>query len=121
MAKVDDWFLTPAERGNAATRIDRRAGENRAWTERNLVTPLVHGATYFERLHSAISSLDRGDRVWFFDWRGDADERLAGPGTELGQTLVSAIRRGVDVRGLVWRSHPDQEQFSEQESMHLAE
>lgn len=121
MPKAEDWFLLPSERGNALTRVDQRSGDSRAWTDRNLVTPLVHGATYFERLHSELSSLERGDRVWFFDWRGDADERLAGPGTELGQTLVQAIRRGVDVRGLVWRSHPDQEQFSEQESMHLAE
>ena len=55
----------------------------------------------------------------FADWRGDADEQLAGPGTEIGRVLRELSRRGVDVRGLVWRSHPDQGDFSEQENVHL--
>ena len=47
-------------------------------------------------------------------------QRLAGPGTELGSVLSEAVRRGVDVRGLIWRSHPDQEGYEEQENAHVA-
>jgi phosphatidylserine/phosphatidylglycerophosphate/cardiolipin synthase-like enzyme len=121
MSTIEQWFLSAAERGNAASVIDRRRDDGQAWTDGNAVTPLVHGATYFARLHEELSALGRGDRFWFLDWRGDAGERLAGPGTELGSVLAGAVRRGVDVRGLVWRSHPTQEGYSEQENAHLGE
>ncbi|MFN2389540.1 MAG: phospholipase D family protein [Actinomycetota bacterium] len=117
---LERWYLSPSERGNPDTRIDARRGNGRAWTEGNLVEPLVHGATYFARLHEAIAALREGDRLYLTDWRGDPDERLAGPGTELASVLAGAARRGVDVRGLVWRSHPDQSHFSEQEAFDLA-
>src|SRR5437762_1279101 len=103
------WFLTAEERGNDSTGIDRRRGDGTAWTTGNVVTPLIHGSTYFNRLYQEIVSLGPGGLVWFADWRGDADERLVGPGSELGGVLVEAVGRGVDVRGLVWRSHPDEE------------
>jgi phosphatidylserine/phosphatidylglycerophosphate/cardiolipin synthase-like enzyme len=119
MSTPEQWFLSAEERGNAVSEIDRRRGDGRGWTDGNAVTPLVHGATYFTRLHEEFSTLGPGDQVWFLDWRGDAGQRLAGPGTELGSTLTEAARRGVDVRGLVWRSHPDQEGYSEQENAHL--
>ena len=41
-------FLTTAERGNPYTRIDARRGDDRAFTAGNDVTPLVHGADYFD-------------------------------------------------------------------------
>ena len=54
-----------------------------------------------------------GDLVLFTDWRGDADERLTGePGSEVGRGAGRAAERGVDVRGLVWRSHRDRLGFS---------
>jgi hypothetical protein len=109
MSTTEEWFLSAEERGNLGSEIDRRRGDGRSWTEGNAVTSLVHGATYFARLHHELSSLGSGDQVWFLDWRGDAGQRLAGPDTELGLVLVEAVRRGVDARGLVWRSHPDQE------------
>jgi phosphatidylserine/phosphatidylglycerophosphate/cardiolipin synthase-like enzyme len=119
---VSDWFLDPGERGNPATDLDRRRGDGRAWTEGNLVVPHVHGAVYFARLLEVLSGLGPGDLVHLCDWRGDADERLDGrPGSELGRVLAGLCRRGVDVRGLVWRSHPDQARLSEQEAEHLAE
>jgi phosphatidylserine/phosphatidylglycerophosphate/cardiolipin synthase-like enzyme len=65
--------------------------------------------------------LEPDDWVHFTDWRGDPDERLAGPGTEVAKVLADLARRGVHVRGLVWRSHPDQAHFSEQENLHLVE
>ena len=65
----------------------------------------VHGATYFARLHEELTALQAGDRVWFTDWRGDADERLLADGPSIGEVLAGLAREGVEVRGLVWRSH----------------
>ena len=76
-----------------------------SWSEGNLVQPLVHGATYFTRLHEELTALQPGDRVWFTDWRGDADERLLADGPSIGDLLAGLARAGVEVRGLVWRSH----------------
>ena len=119
MATTDQWFLSaeePRQPGiggrpmpGGQSRLDRG--------ERGL--PLVHGAAYFARLCEVLATLGPGDRMWFLGWRGDADQRLAGPGTELGSLLTQATRRGVDVRGLLWRSHPDQEGYAEQENAHL--
>jgi phosphatidylserine/phosphatidylglycerophosphate/cardiolipin synthase-like enzyme len=120
-AAAQRWFLAADERGNPSSRIDRRRGDGLAWTDGNIVTPLIHGATYFGRLYHELSALGRGEQVWFLDWRGDAGQRLAGEGTELGSALRDAVQRGVDVRGLVWRSHPDQTGFAEQENTRIAE
>ena len=115
------WFLTAADRGNPDTAIDEGRGHV-AWTEGNDVVALVHGATYFARLCEELATVGDGDLVLFTDWRGDGDERLTGqPGSELATVLVEALRRGADVRGLVWRSHPDEARLSEQEAIHLAE
>src|ERR1700724_761930 len=110
---IEDWFLTAAERGNAVTGIDRRHPDGAAWTTGNQVETLVHGATYFRRLLEEVAGLGAGDTLFFTDWRGDPDERLsARPGTEIGAVLCEAARRGVSVRGLVWRSHADRLGFS---------
>ena len=92
-AGIGDWFLSAAERGNPATSIDRRRPDGRAWTEGNLVQPLVHGSTYYSRLLAALSALGSGDLVLLADWRGDPDERLDGPGTEVGQVLAELTRK----------------------------
>jgi len=114
-----DWFLTAQERGNSVTGIDRRHGAD-AWTSNNLVTPLVHGHHYFARLHQLLKQTTAGDEVLFTDWRGDPDERLDGPGSEVVDVLVALAKRGVHVKGLVWRSHPDVTRFSEEENRTLA-
>lgn len=105
---VDDaageWFLKRTERGNTASGV-HAGGDGPPWSEGNLVRPLVHGATYFARLHQELAALQPGDRVWFTDWRGDADERLLPDGPSIGDLLVGPARAGVEVRGLVWRSH----------------
>src|SRR5215217_3874000 len=119
MSGIDDWFLTHAERGNPWTSIDDAVANGAAWTEGNRVAPLLHGGTYFERLCEELRTAGAGDSVWILDWRGDADERLDAS-TTLGSVLVGALGRGADVRGLVWRSHPDEEKFNEQENAHLA-
>jgi phosphatidylserine/phosphatidylglycerophosphate/cardiolipin synthase-like enzyme len=116
------WFLDVDERGNPHTDIDRARDDGRAWTGGNSVTALVHGADYFARLLDVFGTLGPGDMVLFTDWRGDGDERLNGDeGTEVATVLVDLVRRGVEVRGLVWRSHPDEVRFSEEEAVALAE
>jgi phosphatidylserine/phosphatidylglycerophosphate/cardiolipin synthase-like enzyme len=118
---LTDWYLSAAERGNAATVLDRRHPDGLAWTVGNEVRPLVHGATYFAELCAALRRTGPGDLVLFTDWRGDPDERLDGPGTEVSRLLEEAVRRGATVKGLVWRSHLDRFQFSERENRHLGE
>jgi phosphatidylserine/phosphatidylglycerophosphate/cardiolipin synthase-like enzyme len=101
-----DWFLSGDERGNLATDVHADAdGDGTSWSTGNLVQPIVHGAPYFARLHEELSALDAGDSVWFTDWRGDADERLLPDGPTIGDLLAQLARRGVEVRGLLWRSH----------------
>ncbi|HEX7149067.1 MAG TPA: phospholipase, partial [Actinomycetota bacterium] len=115
MPEVQDWFLTLRERGNPASKLGR------AWTEGNRVEPLVHGATYYPRLLAALRGLGDGDLVGITDWRGDTDELLDGEGTELGKVLAELAARGVQVRGLLWRSHPELAHFQEEENLHLGE
>ncbi len=112
----EQWFLSAAERGNPATAID---GDGPGWSEGNHVEPLVHGAVYFARLYACLRALQPGDAVYFTDWRGDPDELLDGAGRALGETLAGLARLGVVVRGLVWRSHPDDEGFSQKENQEL--
>jgi phosphatidylserine/phosphatidylglycerophosphate/cardiolipin synthase-like enzyme len=119
MARVEDWFLDARERGNPASGIDRRRGDGRAWTEGNRVEALVHGAEYYPRLLAALRTLRAGDIVAISDWRGDADQRLDGPGTELGKVLAELAGRGVEVRVLLWRSHPSRAHFNEEQNLHL--
>lgn len=119
--ELTDWLLTSHERGNDATRLDGRRPDRTAWSAGNLVRPLVHGAAYFPQLLSAIRAQRAGDLLLFTDWRGDPDERLDGPGSEIGTVLCEAAERGVIVKGLVWRSHLDRFQFSESENLHLGE
>jgi phosphatidylserine/phosphatidylglycerophosphate/cardiolipin synthase-like enzyme len=113
---VEDWFLRPGERGNEATQIDSGA----AWTDGNLVVPLVHGATYFARLVEVLGKVGDGDHIRFTDWRGDGDEPLVAEGHDAATVLADLSRRGADVRGLLWRSHSDRLAFSAKENRRLA-
>ncbi|MFW5471580.1 phospholipase D-like domain-containing protein [Knoellia sp. CPCC 206435] len=99
---MSDWFLPP---------------EERPWTAGNLVVPHVHGADYFARLLEVVEATQAGDRIFFTDWRGDADERLTDDGPTIGDLLSSALRRGVEVRALLWRSHPGS--LNSEENNHL--
>lgn len=117
---LDRWLLTSAERGNPHTLLDRRH-DGQAWTRGNDVRPLIHGAAYFAELHRAVCAMQAGDRLMFTDWRGDPDELLAGPGTEVSRVFCEAAARGVVVTGLIWRSHFDRFAMSEQENRHLGE
>jgi phosphatidylserine/phosphatidylglycerophosphate/cardiolipin synthase-like enzyme len=117
--ELDAWFLTPDERGNPHTRIDRRRGDRNAWTEGNDVRPLVDGVSYFGRLYEELCALGSDDWVHFTDWEGDPDERLVDIGTEIATVLRELACRHIHVRGLVWRSHPRQAHFSEQDHVRL--
>ncbi len=116
-----DWFLTADERGNTATRLDRRHRNGDAWTSGNAVVPLVHGHTYFAELIACLGRVRAGDLVLFTDWRGDPDQALDASGTTVSHALCAAASRGAVVKGLVWRSHLDRLSFSEQENRHLGE
>jgi phosphatidylserine/phosphatidylglycerophosphate/cardiolipin synthase-like enzyme len=114
------WFLTPQERGNPSTDIDRiPRDDGRGWVAGNLVRPLIHGATYFGRLHEELCALKADDRVYFTDWCGDADERLLPDGPTVGEVLCDLARNGVEVRGLIWRSHSSRLQYNAQQNQHL--
>jgi phosphatidylserine/phosphatidylglycerophosphate/cardiolipin synthase-like enzyme len=65
--------------------------------------------------------MEDGDLLLFIDWRGDPDQLMDGPETEVSRVLCDAAQRGVLVRGLVWRSHLDRLAFSEQENRHLGD
>jgi phosphatidylserine/phosphatidylglycerophosphate/cardiolipin synthase-like enzyme len=106
-AAITSWFLAAEERVNPATDI-------RVFTTGNLVQPLVDGRSYFARLRAEIAATQAADQVYFLDFRGDFDERLDGPGSEAGEVLGRAARRGVSVFGLLWRSQPRALQQSEQ-------
>nr|WP_285625377.1 phospholipase D-like domain-containing protein [Kineosporia sp. NBRC 101677] len=114
------WFLTPSERGNPSSTIDRiPRDDGRGWVAGNQVRPLVHGANYFRRLYEELTALRRGDRLYFTDWRGDRDEKLLDDGPTIGEVLTGLARDGVDVRGLLWRSHSDSFAFSAQQNQRL--
>ena len=101
---MSDWFL-PRER--------------RPWSGGNQVVPRVHGSDYFARLVEAVEGARAGDELFFTDWRGDDDELLTDGGPSIGELLCDAARRGVAVRGLLWRSHSDKTSFSAQENQKL--
>jgi len=116
----EDWLLTAAQRGNPATLIDARHADGAAWSDGNLVRPLVHGRSYFAELIAAVRRQQAGDLLFFTDWRGDPDEPLDEEDS-VGEVLCRAAERGVVVKGLIWRSHLDRLQFSERENRHLGE
>lgn len=111
---VQSWFLDAAQRGNRRTRYP-------AWCEGNQVTARVHGAGYFDHLVSEVQALGSGDHLFFTDWRGDADERLREGGPTVSELFADAARRGVLVKGLMWRSHSDKLGYSEEEGRHLGD
>ncbi|WP_439937990.1 phospholipase D family protein [Nocardia sp. N13] len=88
---MSEWFLPESER---------------PWTSGNLVVPRVHGADYFARVVELVGATEAGDRIFFTDWRGDADERLTEGGPTVAELLRAAAARDVEVRALMWRSHP---------------
>jgi phosphatidylserine/phosphatidylglycerophosphate/cardiolipin synthase-like enzyme len=114
MADLTDWFLTAEERGNSDSNLP-------TWCEGNRAEPLIHGSTYFDHLVSEVEVLDAGDHLFFTDWRGDPDEKMRDGGPTVAELFSAAAKRGVVVKGLMWRSHLDKFAYSEEENRHLGE
>ncbi len=104
---IERWFLSESERGNAESGL-------RSFSEGNSVRSLVDGSAYFPRLCAELNAAREGDQVYLLDFRGDLQERLDGPGSEIGRILGDAADRGVQIFGLLWRSHPKAFQQSEE-------
>lgn len=122
MGDVTDWFLTRAERDNDAAWIDR-VHPDAAWSEGNRCRALIDGVAYFRELHERLEATLPGDLVLFTDWQGDADELLVAddPDSAVAEVLARADERGVDVRGLIWRSHWDKLGFFSRRNRTLGE
>ncbi|MGN9777346.1 phospholipase D family protein [Micromonospora sp. H33] len=109
-----EWFLSAGERANPRSELP-------IWTSGNLAEPLIHGATYFDRLVREVEALEAGDHLFFTDWRGDPDQRMRPDGPTVAQLFARAAQRGVVVKGLIWRSHLDALAYSEDENRNLSE
>ena len=79
--EFEDWFLTADERGNPASTIPD-------WCVGNRAEPLIHGATYFDRLVTEVEALRRGDHLFFTDWRGDPDELMRDDGPTIAELFA---------------------------------
>ena len=88
MDDPEQWLLSAEERGNPHTAIP-------GWTAGNLVEPLFHGSSYFDRLVEEVQSLNAGDHLFFTDWRGDPDELLRDEGPTIAELVAAAAKRGV--------------------------
>jgi phosphatidylserine/phosphatidylglycerophosphate/cardiolipin synthase-like enzyme len=111
---IEDWFLTADERGNPDSQIP-------TWCGGNTAEPLIHGKTYFDRLVTEVEALRDGDHLFFTDWRGDPDERMGDDGPTIAELFAGAAKRGVVVKGLLWRSHLDKFAYSEEENRNLGD
>ena len=111
---IEDWFLTPKQRGNRRTTLQ-------PWCPGSKAVPLIDGAAYFDRLVDEVEALDPGDHLFFTDWRGDPDQLMRDSGPTMVDLLRSAAKRGVVVRGMLWRSHLDIGQFSQEENREVSE
>lgn len=113
MTDPELWLLTAQERHNTSSGI-------RAYTTGNLVTAHVHGRSYFARLCAVVRALEPADRLMLAAFRVDGDVLLDGPNTSVSEIISAAARRGVDVRGLVWRSQPNKLEQSEEQNASFA-
>jgi len=111
---IEDWFLTPRQRGNRRTTLP-------PWCVDSSAVPLIDGAAYFDRLVDEVEALGPGDHLFFTDWRGDPDQLMRDDGPTMIELLRSAAKRGVVVRGLLWRSHLDIGHFSQEENREVSE
>jgi phosphatidylserine/phosphatidylglycerophosphate/cardiolipin synthase-like enzyme len=114
LVPLSDWFLTEEERGNPDSSLP-------TWCAGNTAEPLIHGKTYFSRLVTEVETLREGDSLFFTDWRGDPDERMRDDGPSIAELFAAAAKRGVIVKGLLWRSHWDKLAYSEEENRNLGE
>ena len=114
LVPLPDWFLSAQERDNPDSSLP-------TWCPGNAAEPLIHGKTYFDRLVTEVESLRKGDHLFFTDWRGDPDERMRDDGPTIAELFAAAAKRGVVVKGLLWRSHLDKFAYSEEENRNLGD
>lgn len=105
--EAESWLLSPAERDNPATGLDRVQSTAPAWSRGNLATPLIDGAEYFRRLRAELADTAAGDQVYLAAWIGDPQEQLDESGTSVGSELARALRSGVSVHALFWQPYVD--------------
>jgi phosphatidylserine/phosphatidylglycerophosphate/cardiolipin synthase-like enzyme len=103
------WFVTSGERRNRSSTL-------RAFTTGNLVRAHVHGRSYFARLREVVAAMGLGDQLSIAAFRVDGDELLDGPGSTVSVVVAAAVRRGVELHGLVWRSQPGALDQSEEQN-----
>jgi phosphatidylserine/phosphatidylglycerophosphate/cardiolipin synthase-like enzyme len=72
-------------------------------------------------LAAEVETLSDGDHLFFTDWRGDPDELTSDDGPAVARLFADAARRGVIVKGLLWRSHWDKLTYSEEENRSLGD
>ena len=120
--RLDDWLLTPEERGNPAPLLDRRDGDGAR------VVAGQRGAPAGARrrlLHRAAGRRPRAAApvTCCCSPTGGATRTSCwtAPAARSARCCATRPRRGVVVKGLVWRSHLDRLQFSERENRHLGE
>ena len=114
MPERTDWFLTAMERGNPVARLP-------AWCDGNRVEPLIHGSTYFDRLATEVEALRPATTCSSRTGAAIPTRRCATAVRPSANCSARAAERGVVVKGLVWRSHLDRFQYSEEENQHLGE
>ena len=68
-----------------------------------------------------MTALADGDHLFFTDWRGDPDEQMRDDGPTVAELFSAAAKRGVVVKGLMWRSHLDKLAYSEEENRNLGD
>ena len=114
--RSSDWFLAASERGNPATEIDRRHGDGAAWTEGND----GHGARSTAPSTSpgctrCSASAARATGCSSPTGRAIPTSCSTVPAPRSARCSPSSPAAGVNVRGLLWRSHPEAMNFGEGE------
>ena len=120
--RIDDWFLTAAERGNPAT-THRRQARGRARPGRR-ATRSGRSCTARSTSPSCSAASARCEPATCCCSPTGAATRTSGwprTGPTVADVFCAAAERGVDGPRPVWRSHWDRLQFSAEENRHLGE
>ena len=119
---VREWLLTSEERENPPTDIDAIRGDGTAWSRGNAVRAIVHEPAPTSRNSTSASALSE-PATGCTSRTGTATPTSSSRTTprHARNTLVDAVKRGADVRGLLWRSHWHRLGFSAHRHRQLGE
>ena len=112
--RIEDWFLTPrsaATRLHAARLVDRQRRRRRTCTARRTSPAGRRGRPRSSRTTTSTSPTGAATPT-----SGSAPE-----GPTVGTLFGDAARRGVVVKGLIWRSHHDELSYSEEQNRQLSD